>query len=57
MIYFLKTINNWFRNLILPNVDKSLKDYIGSGMNRGFRSKKDPVEQIEKRFDEQKSMN
>ncbi|MCP4052022.1 MULTISPECIES: hypothetical protein [Mesoflavibacter] len=57
MISFLKTINNWFRNLILPNVDKPLKDYIGSGMNRGFRSKKDPVEQIEKRFDEQKSMN
>lgn len=57
MIYFLKTINNWFRNLILPNVDKPLKDYIGSDMNRGFRSKKDPVEQIEKRFDEQKSMN
>lgn len=57
MISFLKTINKWFRNLILPNVDKPLKDYIGSGMNRGFRSKRDPVEQIEKRFDEQKSMN
>ena len=57
MIQFLRKLNSWFRDLMLDDVEKPLSDYVGSGMNRSFRSKKDPVERIENRFDEQKRMN
>lgn len=45
-------INSWFRNLMLDDVDK---EYDGPlPYHKKFGSKKNPVERIEKRFDEQK---
>ena len=49
---FFKNINKWFRNLILDDVDKEFEGLLP--YHKKFGSKKDPVERIEKRFDEQK---
>ena len=45
-------LNDWFRNLILDDVDK---EYDGPlPYHKKFGSKKNPVERIEKKFDNQK---
>lgn len=55
MISTLKNLNSWFRDLILDDVDKQYDKPLP--YHKKFGSKKDPVERIEERFDEQKFHN
>jgi len=50
---FFNKINLWFRNLMLEDVDKEFDGPLP--YHKKFGSKRDPVERIEKRFDEQKN--
>ncbi len=55
MIVFFKKLNSWFRNIMLDDVDK---EYDGPlPYHKKFGAKKNPVERIEKRFNEQKAQN
>ena len=52
MIKHLKKLNTWIRNFMLDDVDKDYGKILPH--HKKFGSKKDPVDRIEKRFDQQK---
>jgi hypothetical protein len=55
MVRFLKKVNSWFRTIMLDDVDKEHDGPLP--YHKKFGSTKNPVDRIQKRFDEQKAQN
>lgn len=55
MLTFLKKLNNWFRDIMLDEVDTLYDGPLP--YHKGFGKKKDPVTRIESRFNEQRKQN